>query len=63
MSNAEVPDADALEQAEEVVPEEPDEGEEPAHTGGPGGGLPVEAPVEDVLEQREEVPLDDEDRR
>jgi hypothetical protein len=49
---ADVPEADALEQAQEVAPEPP------PVTGPP----PYEAPEADVWEQSQEVPVDD-DRR
>ncbi len=51
-ADVEVPEADRLEQAEEVVPEEP----------ALAPSLGVEVPEADALEQAQEVPLpDDED--
>ena len=51
-ADVEVPEADRLEQAEDLVPEDP----------APGPSLGVEVPEADALEQAQEVPLpDDED--
>ncbi|MDX8030746.1 hypothetical protein SK803_11020 [Lentzea sp. BCCO 10_0856] len=49
--NPEAPDADVQEQQREVVPHEPPETSE----------TPLEANEADVHEQRQDVPVDDED--
>jgi hypothetical protein len=53
----EVPEADALEQAQPAVPEPSD----PAPT--PQRRTAFEVPEADALDQDREVPLDDDDRR
>lgn len=54
MSDAEVPEADALDQARDADPGT--EGERPPR------GIPADVPDADALEQAREVPLSDDDR-
>ncbi|WP_167974950.1 hypothetical protein [Lentzea indica] len=54
--NPEAPDADVQEQQREVVPLEPSETQQTPHE------TPLEANEADAFEQRQEVPVDDEDR-
>jgi hypothetical protein len=57
MPDPEVPEADALEQAQPATPEARDAGPvRPKRTA-------IEVPEADALEQAREVPLDDDDRR
>ena len=53
---AEVPEADALEQMQPALPEDVDEDEEPA-------SIPPDVPEADALEQSRSVPPEDESDR
>jgi hypothetical protein len=60
MTWSEVPEEDRLEQEREVVPE-PDDPESDVK-GRSVADRPIEAPVDDVLEQRQDVAVDDDER-
>ena len=63
MSDAFVPEADALDQHREVVPEAVDPEDEPQPAIDYPNRIPIEAPESDVLEQAQVVGFDDEDDR
>lgn len=63
MSDAFVPEVDALDQHREVVPEAIDPEDEPQAAIDYPNSIPIEASESDVLEQAQVVGFDDEDDR